>query len=56
MAESESSEGLSTGIIIAIVVVSLFGLMCCGCAALAWVFGDFAVEIIEQFAAITAYA
>ena len=52
MAETDSTEGRSTGIIIAVVAVSVLSMLCCGCLALAFIFGDFAVQILEQFAAL----
>ena len=50
MAEADSNGGRSSGIIIGVVVVAVLGMLCCGCLALAWVLGDFVVEIVEQFA------
>ncbi len=50
--EKESTRDQSTKLIIAAVAISAASLICFGCLALAWVFGDVGIEIIERFSAV----
>ena len=49
---TEDTRDQSTRLIIAAVAISVASLLCCGCLAVAWVLGDVAIQIIEQFSTV----
>jgi hypothetical protein len=50
--EAESTQGQSTWLIIAAVLISVSSLLCCGCLAIAWVVGDVAIQFLDQFSSL----